>query len=318
MNHNSKYKSIFEEYYAYFLLKDRYLSEPEKGATVIIPVLHTNELWEANLHSIYREIPVAELILSDGGCVDNTIEIAKKFPRVRILDHRHLKSLGYSIRMMIEEVKTDWFLYLHSDVYLPGGWFNEMEKNKDNFDWYGTRMRHTVMVEYDLDYGVRPWAGTQMGRTSKFIEGIKRIDDDYVYRQEDFVFSDIVASAGGKEGKIENAYHYHQTMRKPSPTGRQIKDVKIEVTMKREEEVRTWETQMKGIVKYFNDTNHAWLKNDAIISAYHLIQLKAYSEAELYGWIRMENSVWLPVIKTGVQALQRKNKLKNFVKRLLK
>ncbi len=318
MNYDQKYRSIFEEYYAQSDLVDRFAMNKDEGATVIIPVLHTNELWEANLHSIYREIPVKELILSDGGCIDDTIKIAKKFPRVRILDHRHLKSLGYSLRLMMEEVKTDWFLYLHSDVYLPQGWYDEMAKHKGTYDWYGTRMRHTVMVEYDLDYGIRPWAGTQMGRTSKFIEGIKSIDDDYVYRQEDFVFSDIVKNAGGKEGKIDNVYHYHQTMKKPSPTGRQTKSVKIETTMNREEEIRSWETQVKGIVKYFKDVDHPWLRDTAVASAYKLFAMKAFKESDLYGWIQLENPVWLPVIKSGVSKMQTKDKLRNIFRKFIK
>jgi hypothetical protein len=40
---------------------------PDQGVTVIIPIVHTNELWEENLKSIYREIPTAQLLIGDGG-----------------------------------------------------------------------------------------------------------------------------------------------------------------------------------------------------------------------------------------------------------
>lgn len=50
--------SIYQRYFTQEPLNDRYLREPEEGIDVIIPVMHTNELWESNLHSIYREIPV--------------------------------------------------------------------------------------------------------------------------------------------------------------------------------------------------------------------------------------------------------------------
>jgi glycosyltransferase involved in cell wall biosynthesis len=299
MNDNS----IFQTYYQAHKLHDRYLNDQENGVTVIIPVLHTNELWEVNLHSIYKEIPVKELILSDGGCIDDTILIAQKFPRVRVLDHKSFKSLGYSIRKMIEEVQTDWFLYFHSDVYLPDGWFDKMAKHKDQYDWFGSKMRHTVMVEYDGNYGERPWAGTQMGRKNTFLEGIKKIDDDFVYRQEDFVFSDIVKQAGGKEGFVASTFHYHQTMKKESPTGRKVKSLNIELEMSNAEDIRTWDTQVKGIVKYLQP-NKNWIINTAIAGTYKLFQLKAYTPSELYGWIRVENPEWLPIIKKGVFKLR--------------
>ncbi len=60
---------------------------PEGAVDVIIPIIHTNELWRANLKSIYREIPVNRLILGDGGCIDDSIDVAREFPRVQVLDH---------------------------------------------------------------------------------------------------------------------------------------------------------------------------------------------------------------------------------------
>ena len=315
MNTENQTDSIFSEYYKAQPFQDRFLTEPEKAVTVIIPVIHTNELWEINLISFYREIPIAEVIIGDGGCIDNSIEIAKKFPRVRVLDHKAYKSLGFSIRNMIEEVKTDWFIYNHSDVYLPAGWFDKMQKNQGSYDWFGCRMRHTVMVEYDLDYGERPWAGTQMGKKALFEAGIKNIDDDFVYRQEDFVFSDIVRKAGGREGFIDEAFHFHQTMRKLTPWSRKIKGLKIDVEMSPEEELRTNDMQAKGIVKYL-DPISPWLIHGAIHSTYNLIQLKKYTPDEIYSWIEKTNPVWLPIIKNGIFKLKIKNYLVKMIKPL--
>ena len=60
---------------------------------VVIPVIHTNELWRANLNSVYREIPVRQLCISDGGCKDDSIKIARSFPRVEVLDQRWMVSI---------------------------------------------------------------------------------------------------------------------------------------------------------------------------------------------------------------------------------
>lgn len=302
--------SIFEEYYTPQPITDRYAHDPVSALTVIIPVIHTNELWEQNLISIYREIPVAELLIADGGCVDNSLEVAKKFPRVRILNHHQYKSLGYSIRLMIEEVKTEWFAYLHSDVYLPIGWFDQMKRYQGTYDWYGCRMQHTLMVEYDLDYGERPYAGAQLGKRKVFEQHVSRVDDDYVYRQEDFVFSDIVKRGGGIEGRIDDVFHYHQTMHKVSPTGRKITGVRISVEMNDAEKVRSAEQQLKGIVKYLKP-NSPWLINSAIASFDQLTTHGMIRESELISWIKTTDSQWWPIIRSGVFKTRFKRRLIN-------
>ena len=105
---------------------DRFATDSARAVDVIIPIVHTNELWRSNLISIYREIPVNRLLIGDGGCIDDSLEVARQFPRVEVLDHRNFTSLGYSIRHLIEAVETEWFVYLHSDVFLPPGWFETM------------------------------------------------------------------------------------------------------------------------------------------------------------------------------------------------
>ena len=184
-------ESIFQRYYKPEPLEDRFARDPSGAIDVIIPVLHTNELWHANLISIYRDVPVNRVIISDGGCKDDSIEIARRFPRVTVLDHHEYKSLGFCLRKLIEAVETEWFIYVHSDVYLPEGWFDAMRGHQPTYDWFGCPQRITVQVEYpNVDKmfdEVRPYAGSQMGKKAAFVEGIKKIDDDFVYRQEDYV-----------------------------------------------------------------------------------------------------------------------------------
>ena len=139
--------SIFQEYYEDKPFVDRYLSESDHAMDVIIPIIHANELWKSNLMSFYREIPIHKLLIGDGGCIDDSMSIAKGFPRVQIFDHSSFKSLGYSIRKLIEAVETEWFAYIHADAYLPAGWFDAMQKHQQDYDWFGCPMQHTVMIE---------------------------------------------------------------------------------------------------------------------------------------------------------------------------
>jgi len=313
MTANERLNSIFREYYADKPFIDRYLTEAKDAIDVIIPVVHTNELWEANLLSFYREIPINKLLIGDGGCIDDSISIAEKFPRVQIFDHRSYQSLGYSIRKLIEAVEADWFVYIHSDAYLPPGWFDAMQKHQSEYDWFGCLMQHTVMVEYDGGYGERPWAGSQMGRKKAFEAGLSRIDDDYVYRQEDFVFADIVQKAGFKGGKVKDTFHYHQTMHKPTPWARKVKSVQINVELSREEEVRTWMMMGKGIIKYLQPSND-FLISVASISAEYLIRNKELTWGEFQQWVRQTNPKWLPYIRRGFLKKRLENRLRSIAR----
>jgi hypothetical protein len=167
-----------------------------------------------------------------------------------------------------------------------------MQNHQPDYDWFGCKMQHTVMVEYDLSYGDRPWAGSQMGRKKAFGNGLERIDDDYVYRQEDFVFADIVKKAGFKEGKVSDTFHYHQTIRKASPWERKIKSVQLEVDMSREEQVRTHMMQVRGLIKYL-DPDPILLKS-LVGNMTKLVELKEMSWPELIQWAADTNPNWVP------------------------
>ncbi len=298
-------QSIFKTYYETPAFVDRYQDSLANAVDVIVPVIHTNELWRANLLSFYREVPIHKLIIGDGGCIDDSIEVAREFPRVQVLDHREYKSLGYSLRKMIEAVEADWFIYVHSDAYLPPGWFDAMQNHQPEYEWFGCPMQHTVMVEYNMDYGNRPWAGAQMGRKQAFETGLKRIDDDYVYRQEDFVFAELVKNAGYREGKVTDTFHYHQTIRKTSPWERKIKSVDLQIEIGKEEEVRAAVMQVKGLVKYLApEPQHV---PGIVANVDRLQELGEMDWREFMGWVKHANPAWLPLISKEArrQALRR-------------
>jgi hypothetical protein len=312
--------SIFQEYYTNQPFVDRYALDSANAVDVIIPVFHTNELWHINLISIYREVPVRRLLISDGGVIDDSIDIVRKFPRVEVFNHRHFKSLGKCIAELIKEVSSEWFISLHSDVYLPAGWFDAMLPHSKQYDWYGCPMNITVLTQYRPETE-RPYAGSQMGRKAAFMQGIDCIDDDYVYRQEDFVFNKIVEDAGYKTGKIENTFHYHQLMYRNS-TGYDlnIKSVSVETKTAEAEILRTQDTQLRGIVKYLDP------KEDIVVGMFQLFSssMLANNQIEYTSfrqWIKLHNPKWLPyfdwrsLIKVYLFKILRKTKrvLKNIL-----
>jgi len=314
-------KSIFKQYYTDSSFIDRYLFCQDNSVDVIIPVIHTNELWKANLISIYREVPVKRLLISDGGCIDDSIEIVKGFPRVNVFDHKDYISLGYCLRKMIESIDTKWFIYLHSDVYLPEKWFDTMVKHQAEYDWFGCPQRITAMIEYshiDKYFGdTRPYAGSQMGRTEAFLKGINRIDDDYVYRQEDYVLASIIEDSGFKHGRIEDTFQYHQLMHKESPWSRKLTGVTVNVEWSSEEKIRSATMQIKGIIKYLKP--NSYLRKALHSHLSELMQLSEFNKNDFCIWVQEVNPLWSESIDFGkIKRALFVRKMKEEIKKILK
>jgi hypothetical protein len=295
--------SIFSEYYAKRPLVDRHETDGGRAVDVIIPIIHTNEMWRANLLSIYREIPVKRLILGDGGCIDDSLDVAREFPRVEVLDQRNYTSLGFSLRHLIEATNTPWFVYLHSDVFLPPGWFDTMSAHCGEFDWFECNQRITVMADYLLDTTkvMRSYSGSQMGRKAAFDKVTPLIDDDYLYRNEDIIFAKLVERAGGRYGKVGDTHHFHQVMYKPSRWHRAIKRVTIEPEIARDEDVRSNRTYAQGIIKYLALNEATPDLIESVRGAVErLIELRETTSPEFLAWTKATNPQWAAVLAPPV------------------
>ncbi len=277
---------------------DRYVNEGARAVDVIVPTHNTNGLWRANLLSYYREIPISRLLIGDGGCEDDTIAVVSEFPRVQVLDQRNFYSLGACLRDLMRAVETEWFVYLHSDVYLPPGWFDAMVAHRGDYDWFECRRRMVVLLEYPgvaHDAADRPYSGSQMGRKRVFDTILDRIDDDYLYRNEDLVFRELVEGAGGRYGRALDTWHYHEKTNKP---GLQEPDL-IEVSLKRAEDpawqVRTYDSQARGIIKYTRPSKPYLIAN-VLGPLRRLDRLGALDKAEFRAWTEATRPEWLEYV----------------------
>lgn len=226
--------------------------EKGEGVDVIVPLLHATPFWRQNLYSYFREIPIRRLLVGDAGAIDSSPEVASDFPRTEIHDHTHLKTLGKSIATLISEVKTEHFIYLQSDTFLPHGWFDAMWEGTKTLDWFGCPHRPLIVMSGPTkDYsGERPLAGTQIGRTSVF-EGLNElIEDDFGYRQEDFILEEHVLRRGGTVGALRDTFHVHQiTERVTSGRKMSVKNISVEYNPD-DDDLRVLATQLFGLVKY--------------------------------------------------------------------
>lgn len=231
---------IFKELFNKPAFIDRYLTDEKIAVDVIIPVKTVNELFERNLLSIYKEIPVNRLIIGDAGVSDKTFSsILDRFPRITVIKQDEYKTLGYCIKQLINEVSTKYFIYLHADAFLPENWFDLMKDHTTEYDWFDSRAYITRMTEYIDKYEdntKRAFSGAQMGLSSLLKEAVKPIEDDFLYRNEDIVIRELVEQQGGRYGKAKNLHFYHEQMG--------------ERKYNREKEIEMLTWQIRGILKY--------------------------------------------------------------------
>jgi glycosyltransferase involved in cell wall biosynthesis len=82
------------------------------------------------LQSVYANVPVGQLIAVDGYSKDRTIEIlgkfAEKYGNVQIILDRGTRATAR--QKGIQQVQTDWFLFVDSDVVLCKDWYQKAQK----------------------------------------------------------------------------------------------------------------------------------------------------------------------------------------------
>jgi len=83
-------------------------------------------LFNKVLESIFQQIPIHKLIVVDGYSTDDTIKIVKKYTPYIIQDSR---GRGKSREIGIQQVGTEWFAFIDSDVILCPNWFKEIRRS---------------------------------------------------------------------------------------------------------------------------------------------------------------------------------------------
>jgi glycosyltransferase involved in cell wall biosynthesis len=101
-------------------------NEPRWIDVVILTKNSEKPLLKMCLESIYANVPVNRLIVVDGYSEDNTIRILKSYPKVSIVQVKG--SRGTARKEGIEEVETDWFAFVDSDLVLCKDWFTRIKK----------------------------------------------------------------------------------------------------------------------------------------------------------------------------------------------
>lgn len=97
---------------------------------VIVLTKNSEEKLESCLKSIYENIPVGNIIVVDGYSTDGTLEILDRFDEKyhNIVLIQDKGTRGRARQIGIKEAKTEWFMFVDSDVILCNSWFNKAKQ----------------------------------------------------------------------------------------------------------------------------------------------------------------------------------------------
>lgn len=101
-----------------------------KPVDVVILTMNSERMLRECMNSVYRNVPVSNLIVIDGCSTDTTADIVKEFQEkygnVTFVQEKGTR--GSARQKAIQMVKSDWFMFVDSDVILSDNWFAKAEK----------------------------------------------------------------------------------------------------------------------------------------------------------------------------------------------
>ena len=101
-----------------------------EAVDVVMLTKNSERLLRQSLASVYKNVPVDNLIIVDGYSTDRTVEIVKEFQEKygNVILIQEKGTRGSARQKAIDTVKSDWFMFVDSDVILSDGWFEKAER----------------------------------------------------------------------------------------------------------------------------------------------------------------------------------------------
>jgi glycosyltransferase involved in cell wall biosynthesis len=96
---------------------------------VVIITKNSESMLNECLKSVYKNVPVNHLIVVDGYSTDKTLEIVRDFQKkhgnVLVIPDKGTRATAR--QKGIDQVKTEWFMFVDSDAVLCKDWFKKAE-----------------------------------------------------------------------------------------------------------------------------------------------------------------------------------------------
>jgi glycosyltransferase involved in cell wall biosynthesis len=98
---------------------------------VVIITKNSERMLTECLKSVYKNVPVNRLIVVDGHSTDKTLDIVRQFQKEHgnVLVIRDNGTRATARQKGIDEVKTEWFMFVDSDAVLCKDWFKRAGKH---------------------------------------------------------------------------------------------------------------------------------------------------------------------------------------------
>ena len=119
---------------------------PAESIDVAVLTLNSERLLKECLNSVYDNIPVNNLIVIDGFSTDGTRDIVKQFEKKHgnVLFIQERGTRGSARQTAIGLAKTDWFMFVDSDVILLQGLVCKSSKIYERRCWSSLGYRNLV------------------------------------------------------------------------------------------------------------------------------------------------------------------------------
>lgn len=101
---------------------------------VVMLTKNSEHILKRCLESVYENVPVKRLIVVDASSTDNTLKIIgdfnDKYGNVKVITENGTRAKARE--RGIQEVETEWFMFVDSDVVLCKDWFKKAVKHIDD------------------------------------------------------------------------------------------------------------------------------------------------------------------------------------------
>lgn len=299
------------------IIKEEPKKDKIKEVDVMAPVHFIDGTYfGSNVKSWLSELPTRRILVGCNNPNEKEYEGIKDFlsqyDKIEFIDQRGIKTLGMQIADLMKRMETKWFCYVHADAFLTRHSFLVLEaeiNTKDENDDRPVGIIESERVSYNYTdlkqypdvyphnyYRNRSFSGYQLFRKEAIENILEKIEDDYIYRNEDIIFQNICENNGFRYVK-SFGMHVHTSSnvnQRWTPQG-------IELPYHEARKV-TFDMQIKGIVKYCipdEITKIAWRDGFG--------QCIRENNADLFGFIedfvRKESPEWEVAIKEIIMDL---------------
>jgi len=299
-------------------LADRYAREKD-GIDVLLVTLDAERFLETSLLSLYAEVPVARLLVCDGGSKDRTISILREFPRVELHARPDIRTTGKAVEFLLSKAATEWIMFTDADLTFPEGWYDEMCKYRSSLDAFDSKRIHAFEFYREdpvtTTQDQRPLiTSPQMGRR-KALENF-HVDDDYLWRIVDIASRQTVEKNNFRYDKVTTTFHFHHTTEESKYASDSSK-VATKIVFQEPKEIvineENWRRRIldniRAYVKYI-DPNLVYVKTDQAIDTVLPLLDRA--------WVLEHGPAWIPRYDEAVQKARRENRAWRRLLRLLR